>query len=197
MTHNLGKTRLKSESSFHESGKTPFGFERIFIPITRRSYSFVFPHLVYSSQTRIHRHTSVSIHGDKRVYSIPHFQLRIELLLGNHSSTWEDARLYSPLAFFRRFVKTVCWASPAVLFWHSQEKDFVKVSVSPRFPAVDPLKKKAPTEKCCAVTILSWTSLKKVFSIIYYYYYKSILQNVDWSLYCAKKKFWNMPIFVF
>ena len=48
--------------------------------------------------------------------------------------------------------------------------------------------KKAPTEKCCAPAILSWMTLKKIFSVLHYWHYKSHFTEFRLiSLFCQKK----------
>ena len=112
---------------------------RTYITVMRRCHSF---HSLISrrhSQTHFQRrclgHTSFSIHGDRRIYSVPRFRPGIDPFIGHSSRTGMMPVYRAPCIYslIHRDITTSMArglsAKPPVLFWHSQEKDFVKVPV--------------------------------------------------------------------
>ena len=108
MTHHLGGARLTAASPPRGPGKTPLGDEallasfkretvyklsshirRTHITVMRRRHSFssLIPHMHFQthSQRRCLGHTSFSIHGGRRVYSVPRFQPGIDPFIGHPS----------------------------------------------------------------------------------------------------------------
>ena len=127
MAHHLGRAKLTSALPPDGSGKTPFGARRersvglfliadywgfavpsqeipftslFLVPFRREPIYRVFSRVLRTFITVMRRcHSSVSIHRDKRVNSIPLFQLGMNPFIGHPSFNWEDVLLQSSLHF--------------------------------------------------------------------------------------------------